>query len=416
MINKKVILALFFLILTSTINGCMSNDSVSVVDSSSSVTENIESEVSDKDSASTREPFSVSGNNIKSLNCYNGTATAILTDGTLVLWGSNVYGSIGNGEIDTDMPATAVAPYMHDFGDTVIQSGVLVSSYALTSSGNLYTWGLNHISEAGHADMPVLTPTKIPEISNIQQVAMSSFFTLALKNNGTVFHTGLKIEQFENALEFSRYNEQSDINTYFTELPLDFICKKIDCSGLAYLFLTDDGEVFIQGILMGDNYGTVEDLVFQMPTKIDFPETIVDIAALNTNVVAISETGKVFVYGMPYSGLSSDETDVFISDKIYQKQLADIVVVDGTGDVVAALSSDGNVYAWGGDIYGTINNIDSTSVSPNEKFEIISQPIQLNMNNIKEVVLGFSNGTAISQDGDIYMWGSNDIGQIIDLQ
>ena len=80
---------------------------------------------------------------IKSINCYYGTGAAVLNDGSAVFWGTNVYGGIGNGEVDNDIPegekATPVPPYRHCFDEPVIDAGSQTSSYALTESGNLYT-------------------------------------------------------------------------------------------------------------------------------------------------------------------------------------------------------------------------------------------------------------------------------------
>ena len=140
---------------------------------------------------------------IKSLNCYNGTCVAILNDDTIALWGSNVYGGIGNGEIDENEKAEAVLPYAHCFNETIIDAGSKISSYALTESGILYAWGLNNTYETGLEGKPVLKPTQINNVLDIKQVSMSTSFMLALKEDGSVYHTGVKIEQFKDSNDYS---------------------------------------------------------------------------------------------------------------------------------------------------------------------------------------------------------------------
>ena len=355
---------------------------------------------------------------IKSINCYNGTGVAILNDGSIALWGTNVYGGIGNGDIDNDIPegktATPVSPYRLCFDEPIKDAGSVISSYALTESGTLYTWGLNNTYEAGLGGKPVLTPTKIEEIDGVKQVSTSTSFTLAIKEDGTVYHAGIKMELFESAHDYDWYGSESEQDKVFTKLPLDFKCEKICTSGMSYVFLSDDGSVYIQGILLTDINMEKPDLVFNTPAKIDFPEKIVDVAALAFNVVAVSETGGVYVFGSPGLGLSDAETDARISDLIYKKDLENIKSVDGRHFVAGALSESGEIYVWGIDTKGIIN--EENAGLPQGRLDIVSKPTKLEYQNIAQICIGNSNGTAVSKDGEMYIWGDNSIGQIIKFE
>lgn len=356
---------------------------------------------------------------IKSINCYYGTGAAVLNDGSAVFWGTNVYGGIGNGEVDNDIPegkkATPVPPYRHCFDEPVIDAGSQTSSYALTESGNLYTWGMySGAYETGQGDNCVSVPAKVENITGIKQVSMSPSFTLALKKDGTVYHAGTRMDSVESYHEFNQELDDSKVNKAFTKLPLDFKCKKVDTSILSYVFLSDKGDVYIQGILFSDVYGKKQDLVFKDVTKIDFPEKIVDVAALTFNVVALSKTGKIYIFGYPYAGISNEETDSYVSELIYKKNLENIKSIDGTLFVVGALSENGEIYVWGTDNEGLIKeaNVDL----PNGQFEIIPEPVKLDYQNITQFCIGRCDGTAISENGDVYIWGSNSIGQIIEFE
>ena len=120
------------------------------------------------------------------------------------------------------------------------------------------------------------------------------------------------------------------------------------------------------------------------------------------------------MFGYPYTGVSNEETDSYISEMIYKKDLENIKSISGSLDVVGALSEDGEIYVWGIDTEGLIHesNIDSQ----NGKFEIVSEPTKLDYRNITQFCIGRCDGTAISDNGDIYMWGSNSIGQIIEFE
>lgn len=359
---------------------------------------------------------SLSEPKIVRLTAYDGTLCAIKDDGSLTVWGGNVFGGIGNGKIDSAKEGcTPVPPYTHTFDDKIIDAGSMVSSYALTENGSLYVWGLNSNGECGMDPAPILFPQKVDDIADIKQFSMSTAFSLALDNRGSVYHAGVKIEQFYDSNDYEwNYFEDADRDMRFTELPLEFTSVKIDSSVCSYVFLTDTSEVYMQGILLGDALRQSADICYPEPVKIEFPEKIVDIAALTTNIVAVSESGKIYVFGWPESGLSDDETDIKISELIYQKRLEDVVAVDGTDYCVMAVTANGDGYAWGLDIYGQI--LKSNEGKPREQYKKISEPTKLNYSKIKQFTMGVSNGTIIDQSGNIFIWGDKSTGQMITLE
>ena len=352
---------------------------------------------------------------ILSLSCYNGTATAILKDGSIVLWGSNVFAGIGNGEIDVGNPGTPVNPYRHDFGRPILETGSMTSSYALTFDGELYMWGENLYNETGIEYAPILTPTKIELDFTVAQVSIMPAFTLLLTDMGEVYHAGFPIETLDRFDDYEHNNENvSKVNKQFKKLELDFLCQKIDSSVTSYVFLTLEGEVYIQGVLMGDVHREADDLVFNSPTLIDFPERIVDIAALATNTVAVSESGSVYVFGRPNAGLSDESVDELIDEFIYKKELDfPVESVQGTESIAVIVGKNGMAYSWGVDWDGLIEG--SAESENNANYNIISTPVNLGYTNVSNIVIGVYTGAVITGDGDVKMWGNNLIGQVLEF-
>ena len=347
------------------------------------------------------------------LTAYNGTICGIKEDGTLVMWGSNVFAGIGNGEID-DGPGglQVVRPYTHTFDEKIVDAGSVVSSYALTESGSLYTWGLNHSGECGTGAAPILRPQRVEGLGGIKQFSMSTAFSLALDGSGSVYHAGVMMEQFSDArdYEWNYYSEEAKRHEHFTKLPLDFNSVKID-SALCYVFLTDTAEVYMQGILLGDALEQSPDICCPEPVKLDFPERIVDIAALTTNIAALSESGRVYVFGRPETGLSDAETDIKISDLMYQKRLEGVAAIDGSDYCAMAVTADGDGYVWGLDIYGQI--LKSNEGKPRAEYEIIPQPVKLDYSNIRQFTMGILCGSVLDADGGVFIWGDSSAGQRI---
>ncbi len=78
----------------------------------------------------------------------NGQTIAILSDGSVWTWGNNVYGQLGDGtDTDSTVPVRVDVPSGVTFTQ-VATSGA--SSYAIASSGLVYSWGANDYGQLGN--------------------------------------------------------------------------------------------------------------------------------------------------------------------------------------------------------------------------------------------------------------------------
>mgnify|MGYP002619784361 CR=1 FL=1 len=78
------------------------------------------------------------------------------TDGTVLTWGSNAYGEIGNGLIQNTIPTYTLTPSTPTFtglnGKIIMISNGYNHSAALSDSGQLYLWGSNEYHQLGIAN------------------------------------------------------------------------------------------------------------------------------------------------------------------------------------------------------------------------------------------------------------------------
>ena len=93
---------------------------------------------------------------------------ALLTNGTVVAWGSNNYGQTNVSPGLTNVIAIA-AGYYHGL--------------ALTGNGTVVSWGMN---QYGQTNVPA-------DLSNVVAIAAGGYHSLALKSNGTVVSWGMNI-------------------------------------------------------------------------------------------------------------------------------------------------------------------------------------------------------------------------------
>jgi alpha-tubulin suppressor-like RCC1 family protein len=130
------------------------------------------------------------GTNWKQVVCGSSHTAAIKTDGTLWLWGDNLYGQLGDNSIsDKSSPVQTIS-----FG-TNWKQVVCGSTYtaAIKTDGTLWLWGRDNYGQLGdnsvsNKSSPVQT---ISAGTNWKQVSSGAGHTAAIKTDGTLWLWGL---------------------------------------------------------------------------------------------------------------------------------------------------------------------------------------------------------------------------------
>jgi hypothetical protein len=124
---------------------------------------------------------------ISALAMGGHSSYALLNDGTVMAWGYNVDGQLGNGTtVDSNVP-TAVSLLT---GVTAI-AGSSESALACKSDGTVWGWGRNVMGELGQGtNTPSLEPVQMLNITGATGVAGGEFHTLVKYTDGTVWSSG----------------------------------------------------------------------------------------------------------------------------------------------------------------------------------------------------------------------------------
>jgi len=108
-----------------------------------------------------------------------GNSYALKTDGTVMAWGSNWSGQIGDGsQVDRLTPVAVIGLT----GVAEIAAGGL----ARKTDGSVWAWGQDVTRVSG----PIVTPTKISSISNIQHIAAGAGVNAFVRDDGLVSMAG----------------------------------------------------------------------------------------------------------------------------------------------------------------------------------------------------------------------------------
>jgi hypothetical protein len=127
-------------------------------------------------------PLTVTGGGFFSL--------AVMPDHTVMAWGSNKYGQLGNGSYANQPSPVAVSAVL---SHVVQLSAGWFHAVALTDDGHVWTWGDNAFGEIGNgvtSSQGISIPVEVPDLNNIVAVSGGDSFTGAQKGDGTVWTWG----------------------------------------------------------------------------------------------------------------------------------------------------------------------------------------------------------------------------------
>ncbi|MFB7605374.1 RCC1 domain-containing protein [Streptomyces gardneri] len=122
---------------------------------------------------------------------------ALLTDGTVVAWGSNVIGRLGDGTfVNRTSPVRvcasgAVAPCTTYLSGITSLAAGFQHTVALRSDGSVFTWGYNGNGQLGNGTNIATNVPGVINVNSVVSVAAGTFHSLAARSDGTVYSWGV---------------------------------------------------------------------------------------------------------------------------------------------------------------------------------------------------------------------------------
>ena len=379
---KKIFTIILALVLASSLFACGNNENYSSIgnDDSADVDKNDELSI-DTDSSTTTF---VSGSNernepitpIKYIVPSRTHTVAITTGGTLLAWGENSSGQLGDGTTeDRNSPVIIMNNVT-----SAATSGR--STFAITNNGELWGWGYNFSGQLGDGTTENRhNPVKI--MDNVANVFSYHYRTFAITNNGELWGWG--------------GGRLGDGTIERRHSPVKIMNDVISLSGLGNQAITSDGT------LWGWNTGTEMEL---SPVKI--MDNVASSVMLGGLVFAVTNNGELWGWGWVdgcYGTLGDGTLDMKYSPVKIMDNVAS-VVTNGRGghshpslygSRTFAITNNGELWGWGDDRSGVIGN-GSNEISP--------IPSQI-MDNVASVVIGETITFAITNNGELWGWGWN---------
>lgn len=338
---------------------------------------------------------------VKQVSTRGGTTCAVDVNGGIWCWGSNEWDLLGHpsgfyGDIKYNACpypyANASPAQIPNIVATTVKLAVS-NACAVTTDGGVDCWGTNNLGQSGQPPSAdgFSSPTPIPGLSNVQDIALDELSTraCALKTDGTVWCWG-----DDDVWQLGFGADASAPPT----------CQQ-----------------------------TTQKYCFGTPTRVVFPDEAADAGAQPSNVRSLALpsnagcvvrglNGDLWCWGPPpdylglaaYSWSSPDAAPSFPPQKV--SGMSQLSEVSGSGSICVRGTS-GGVWCWGVSDFGELGNGVLDGGAPCKCLGNCStgnyctaSPVQVPNVNMAAIFTDWSYTVGIAVDGGLVGWGDNTAG------
>ena len=283
----------------------------------------------------------------------------------------------------------------------------------VTEDGKLYVWGSNIYGQAGGYGGARETPTLVEGLEDIEirEVQLSDGYSAAIAKDGTLYMWG---NNKNHMLGVGRHEERVAVAIKMGGLKnvRSVVIQNIGASSGISAAITGDGKLYMWGSnshgQLGD--GTSKDARTPVRPKLEEDVKVKQVALGNQHTVALSTDGQVYTWGENYAGQLGDG-----AGRRYRLTPAKIEVGDGkkVAEVYAgygcsaALTEDGELYMWGSNSNGQLGDGSTTNKNTPNKVEFSNGKKVKEFLVTDSLVNDDSSCMALLGDGTVWAWGRN---------
>jgi len=270
-------------------------------------------------------------------------SVALRNDGTVWSWGSNSSGSLGRG--NTTNSNTAV-PVQGLTDAVAIAGGHALHALALRQNGTVVAWGRNFNGELGDGTTTQRnSPVPVQNLTNVIAIAVggnisTNGHSLALRNDGTVWAWGVNnAGQLGNATTI-----QSTVPVQVQNLNNVIAIA----AGSQYsLALRNDGTVWAWGMNTSGQLGNGTNVSSTTPVQVQGINNVTAISARSDHSMALRNDGTVWTWGNNGSGRLGNGLTTNSNIPVQALGLSNMTSVSAGTSNSFAIRNDGTTWAWG---------------------------------------------------------------------
>jgi alpha-tubulin suppressor-like RCC1 family protein len=329
------------------------------------------------------------------------------SDGTVWAWGFNEKGQVGDGTtVDRTTPVAVAALSGTTFASV---AGGGYHSLALKDDGTVMGWGNNGNGQLGngeHTFTPVTSPVSASGLTGITAIAGGEFHSLALKNDGTVWAWGAN---GRGQLGNGSTNESS---VAVKASGLSGIIA-IAAAGENSIALKSDGSVWTWGDNTYGQIGVSSGDLSSVPVQVTVLTGIIAVSSGYDHGLALKNDGTVLAWGRNDNDQLGFE---YVSGQNFHSTPAQVANLSGISSVAAgywhtlSVKNNNTGWAWGNISYGQLGSGHGSENGANVATPV--QVINLGTKTIAALAAGEDYSLALCSDGAVFSWGNQEHGRL----
>lgn len=370
----------------------------------------------------------------KQISPFYTYSCAVAYDNKVYCWGRNAYGQLGDGTTDQRLTPVAVDTTGALSGKTVKIVSTNATSVgaghtcAIASDDKVYCWGggvLGHGVITSSTTPVAVNTTGLLSGKTIKSISVGGSHACAIASDDNAYCWGS-----------NNYGQLGDNTGLSSQVPvavykggaLSGKTIKIISTGHQHTCaLASDNNVYCWGFNMHGQLGNNADSgytpnIAPIPVSTTngvsalYNKTVKSISARDNDTCVVASDNKAYCWGDNREGQlgigGSDSSPHSVPVAVINTGMLsgkDILFVSTGGVSGYAIDSDGKIYCWGNNSYGSFGDGSTVSnYSPKQTGNVGA----LNGKSIKSLFIGSTNACVISTDNLSYCWGRNHFGQL----